>query len=850
MRHSLKLLLTTTVLTVSSSFAADQPLLPNSSNDATDSSVVTAEKQGVSPMKHSKVLELFRSVPSPFFGFFPKNSLFWVHGWLDVSNIIALTKELARGISADLDSARKKLAFNETDPDLKNAVLDLTAAQRELRDRLEPVMQAFKRIRIGYTKISFFTNHDDIIRFLGFRPSGNNSDEGLELNEALGNINITFWNDSGSLILEGARSLLCHKPFTPEHSKNHHPLALNATSLNDTLQSIINLGYPAAAAETYELIALSNATPDAILNEAWKTSRLDGTVAEKIEFRRRAANLYEIAATHRDATPKDILEAATKIAGLDGTDAEKIEFRPRTANLYKIAANHRDATPGDILEAATKIAGLDGTDAEKIEFRRRAANLYEIAANHRDVTHRGILEAATKTARLDGTDDEKSTFYMKAENLFLQYADNPNVDASDIRHAAFDIGVKFDFQTRTKICKLGAAHAKATPDQISLTAYSFEDKDPVTAKELYELIPNHKDATFHDIYCAASRINILYDKDTAVKLYIQSANHPKATSQYISYAADSIAKLDGTNDEKIVFRRAAAKLYTKSANHTDVSPNDIFMAARGFENIDDKRTARKLYKLSADVKTASPYYIRQAADSIAALNGTKTAIEVYKLIPNHPDASPHDILSAASGIAKLGAKKKAATLYKKTKDIKDVKVQEIMTAADSIAKLGYTNTAMELYKKTIPSLSKTPGELRRTADRIASLGDKDAAITLYVKSANHTDVSPDDILRAAEAVAKLGDKITALRLFIDARESCYETCSDMDYMYLVDIEAATLFEEDMEDSDLTLLIQILAGPNAPEDFIKAIRENLSEKLRHNYDDKINALRNRVAPLNR
>jgi hypothetical protein len=810
MRHSLKLLLTTTVLTVSSSFAADQPLLPNSSNDATDSSVVTAAKQGVSPMKHSKVLQLFRSVPSPFFGFFPENSLFWVHGWLDVSNIIALTKELARGISADLDSARKKLAFNETDPDLKNAVLDLTAAQRELRDRLEPVMQAFKRIRIDYTKISFFTNHDDIIRFLGFRPSGNNSDEELALlkNEALKNKNITFWNDSSSLILEGARSLLCHKPFTPEHSKNHPPLALNATSLNDTLKSIINLGYPAAAADTYELIALSNATPDAILDEAWKIARLKGTDAEKIEFRRRAANLYEIAATHRDATPKDILEAATKIAGLDGADAEKIEFR------------------------------------------RRAANLYEIAANHRDVTHRGILEAAWKTARLDGTDDEKSTFYMKAENLFLQYADNPKVDACEIRHAAFDIGVNFDIQTRTKICKLGAAHAKSTPSQISLTAYSFENNDPVTAKELYELIANHKDATFQDIYDAASRINILYDKDTAVKLYLQSANHPKATSQYISYAADSIAKLDGTNDEKIVFRRAAAKLYTKSANHTDARTGDIFMAARGFKNIDDKRTARKLYKLSADVKTASPNNIREAADSIAALNGTKTAIEVYKRIPNHPDASPHDILSAASEIAKLGAKKQAATLYKKTKDIKDVKVQEIMTAADSIAKLGYTNTAMELYKKTMLSLCKTPAELRRTAYGIAALGDKDAAIILYVKSANHTDVRPDDILRAAEAVAKLGDKITALRLFIDARESYYETCSDMDYIYLVDIEAATLFEEDMEDSDLTLLIQILKDHNAPEDFIIAIRNNLSEKLRHNYDDKINALRNRVAPLNR
>ena len=174
MRHSLKLLLTTTVLTVSSSFAADQPLLPNSSNDATDSSVVTAEKQGVSPMKHSKVLELFRSVPSPFFGFFPESEDLWCTGYLDVSSIAALETAFA--------SAGKKIAKNKT----------------------ETYIERLNRIRIFYTKISFLTNHDERIRFLGVRPSGNNSDEDLALlNEALGNKNITFWNDFGFLILEG-----------------------------------------------------------------------------------------------------------------------------------------------------------------------------------------------------------------------------------------------------------------------------------------------------------------------------------------------------------------------------------------------------------------------------------------------------------------------------------------------------------------------------------------------------------------------------------------------------------------------------------------------------------------------
>jgi hypothetical protein len=74
----------------------------------------------------------------------------------------------------------------------------------------------------------------------------------------------------------------------------------------------------------------------------------------------------------------DRKDRKSRIVPIDGTDDEKIEFRLRAANLYERAANHRDVTQRDIVESMHYFSGSGNA--------RKTIALGNIFANHPDTT--------------------------------------------------------------------------------------------------------------------------------------------------------------------------------------------------------------------------------------------------------------------------------------------------------------------------------------------------------------------------------------------------------------------------------------------------------------------------------
>ncbi|QOL20416.1 hypothetical protein [Candidatus Bodocaedibacter vickermanii] len=189
-----------------------------------------------------------------------------------------------------------------------------------------------------------------------------------------------------------------------------------------------------------------------------------------------------------------------------------------------------------------------------------------------------------------------------------------------------------------------ARHLVATPEGMrrkvdQLVRSGQKEK----AVELLEEFANHPDATLKDIRSAGWSISILGGGDEkAVVLFERAANHPDATPEYIFDAASGMYDLGPS------FYLRVAELLEKSANLPDAAPVDIQNAAYG------------LYSLGVD------FYARAA--------------ELFEKSATHPDATPDDIQSAAYGSWQLGQKDKAAELFEKSANLPDVTPVNIQNA--------------------------------------------------------------------------------------------------------------------------------------------------------------------------
>ena len=237
-----------------------------------------------------------------------------------------------------------------------------------------------------------------------------------------------------------------------------------------------------------------------------------------------------------NATPHDIFWAANGLGRLGS------QYHARAAAFYERSADHPDAKPHYIFWAADGLRRLGLT--------KRAAARYEQLANHSDATPTDIQMAA------DGLND--LGFTERAKALFKRLTALPGETARDMGFTAYGFE------------KLRSMY----PEE------SAERTDHYTnAVANYKKMADHKNATVHNIQCAANGLDRLGLTEKAALLYEKSTDHKNATPNDFLSAGHGLSNLGSDYDDR------AAVLYEKLANHPKATPDNIQDAAHGFRRL-------------------------------------------------------------------------------------------------------------------------------------------------------------------------------------------------------------------------------------------------------------------------
>lgn len=409
MKHALRSVLITSILTLTSVFGSEEEFLHEKQNSsAAENCVITAQSQTSKIVKNFTILDLDN----------------------DILDMIILEYSMVEDL-INLTKSNKKFS-SRIQPILKNLKSFMVSRITPILNRPALTPDEFNMMRLlredptsySYSKELSISDYQRAARKLAFRKEVK-----------------FFWKWKWQMLPEAAD--LFKLAAT-------HPDA-TVKDMLDIAQEVSTFGapYKNRATHLFELaVNHPNAIAEHIFTAAFKISsfgeeykekaavlferlaqcpdtRASSTLdaAEEIlkfgtEYNGRALDLLELAASHKSATPMDVLRAAQLIV-VAGEEYNK----ERVITWIERAAQNSYTSPEDIRTAANKVLNFGS------EYKERALYLFECAAKHSKASNKLIIEIAERIFGFGATYKQKAFEYVN----FATWIDPT---AEDLRLAA------------------------------------------------------------------------------------------------------------------------------------------------------------------------------------------------------------------------------------------------------------------------------------------------------------------------------------------------------------------------------------------------------------------------------